>query len=371
MKFREYNIQDRIETIIKKFDLNKEVIYLKDFVIEADNMVENCIGSVALPVGLVIDFKVNGKIYNVPLATEEPSVIAALNFANKVVGGVSAKVIEWLSLGTIYFELSKFNFEKKDELASSLSNFFTEKSTSMKARGGGFRELSFCTIGNFVRLDVYFDTVDALGANFINSQLELSKLFLKEKFNQDALFCILSNDYTRRVASAKFQIKINQLSAFIKDNSSPLELAQKIVWLSNLASFDAVRAVTHNKGIANAIEALAIATCNDSRAVEAAMHSYACKDGFYKGLSKYKIENDTLLASLTVPVPFAIVGGAIGKKKLPEQYFKMMGVKSAKELAALAAALGILQNFSALKSIAHMGINEGHMRLHLKKNPVL
>ena len=366
IKFRDLKLEERLEKIISKFSLDKNLLLPKNYLEQSNSMIENSIGSIFIPLGLILNLKMNEQFFTVPLATEEASVIAACNFANKVVDGIFAKTINNLSLGNIYFKKTDLDILKTNK--KNIENFIQENTTSMKNRGGGFSSLEFSILDKFVRVDFYFDCKDVMGANFINSILEKCSLFIYKELKVEGLFSILSNDYSKRISTANFKIKIEKLTKFLKhSNKSPEKLASDIVLLSKIAKLDSKRAVTHNKGIMNAISGLALATLNDTRAIEASIHLYACRNGKYEGLSTYWIKDDFLHAELSIPTAFATIGGSIKKSSQAKECLKIMNNPDSKTLSQIAVSIGLLQNFSALKAICSEGIQRGHMNLHKKE----
>jgi hydroxymethylglutaryl-CoA reductase len=241
---------------------------------------------------------------------------------------------------------------------------------SLKARGGGFRSLEVTRLSESgtVRVDLRIDVRDAMGANILNSAAEHLRPYLEQLCGGRALMCILGNAAEERRAGARFALPLEALpqAAGPQGGTAPSceELARRIVAAGELAREDPQRAVTHNKGIMNGITSLALATMNDTRAVEAAAHAWAARDGRYRSLSSYRCDGRTLEGELELPLPLATVGGAVGFHPASRLALKVLGRPDARRLARIAAALGLAQNLAALLALVSGGIQRGHMRYH-------
>lgn len=349
-----------------------------------DEFIENTVTNFYLPLGIAPNFLINGKFYTVPMAIEESSVVAAASKAAKFWserGGFKATVLNTEKIGQVHFI---FNGE-----ASELEKFFeankrvffddTESITkNMQKRGGGILDIVLKDktdlLPNYYQLHATFETKDSMGANFINSCLEqfaktLKRLakenpdFNDEGKNLQVVMSILSNYVPNCIVRAEVSCKVEELSDGKKINSQ--EFAEKFVRAVQIAEVEPYRAVTHNKGIMNGIDAVVLATGNDFRAVEAGIHAYASKSGKYSSLSHAKIENGIFSFWMEIPLALGTVGGLTSLHPLVKFALEMLEKPSAKELMQIVAVAGLAQNFAALKSLTTTGIQEGHMKMHL------
>ncbi|MEM3364526.1 MAG: hydroxymethylglutaryl-CoA reductase, degradative [Candidatus Micrarchaeia archaeon] len=329
---------------------------------EANAMRENVIGLYSLPLSIATNFRINGKDYLIPMAGEEPSVVAAASKAAKMArefGGFTASSSDPVMIGQVQVvdpipdADTKIN-SSKQALLGHIDGIIP----SMKERGGGARDIwarTFSTNGKSHTI-VYFsvDVRDAMGANTINKVAESLAPIIVEMIGGKARLRILSNLCIKRVSRAKAYL------------TSDLELAKGILDAQALAENDILRAVTHNKGIMNGISALALATGNDTRAVEAGAHAYAAYNSSYHPLTKYYIEDGKLAGEIELPLSLGIVGSGTNHRAARICIDRILQVKSAPELCSVAAAVGLAQNFAALRALTQEGINKGHMRLHSK-----
>ena len=334
-----------------------------------DDFIENTISNYYLPFGIAPNFVINGRDYTIPMAIEESSVVAAASLVAKfwsTRGGFKAEVISTLKIGQVHFmyegdkaELEDYFNAKKEALLKA-----TEAITkNMRKRGGGIRaiELRDKTEGlaNYYQLHVTFETVDSMGANFINSCLEaIAKEFENNQIH--VIMSILSNYVPECLVRAEVSCKVEDLYA---ENSE--FLAQKFVQAVQIANVEPHRAVTHNKGIMNGIDAVVIATGNDFRAIESCVHAYASKDGKYKSLSNATIENGVFKFWIEIPLAVGTVGGLTSLHPLSKLAMQLLGKPSAKELMEIIAVAGLAQNFAALRALTTTGIQKGHMKMHL------
>ena len=337
----------------------------------ANQMSENVLATLALPYSLVPDFLVDGKSYQVPFVTEEPSVVAAASFAAKIIkrsGGFETEVHKRQMIGQIALyqvdnadQAIKDVLRKKKELLEQANQAYP----SIVARGGGARDLWLEQKDDFLIFYLSVDTQEAMGANMLNTMLEALTLPLEELTGGKSLMAILSNYATDSLVTARCVIDYRFLS---RDKAEAELLADKMQLASKLAQVDPYRAATHNKGIFNGIDALVLATGNDWRAVEAGAHAYASRDGSYRGLSTWTADLDTrqLHGQMTLPMPIATKGGSIGLNPAVAASFDFLGQPQAKELASLIVSVGLAQNFAALKALVSTGIQAGHMKLHAK-----
>ncbi len=334
-----------------------------------DDFIENTISNFYVPFGIAPNFVINGKDYVVPMAIEESSVVAAASLVAKfwsTRGGFKAEVISTVKVGQVHFmfdgdseELQHYFSSKKKELLQA-----TEAITqNMRKRGGGILDIELrdktIELDNYYQLHVTFETADSMGANFINSCLEaIATKFQKEDIQ--IVMSILSNYVPECLVRAEVSCKVEELYA---ENSELF--AQKFVQAVQIANIEPHRAVTHNKGIMNGIDAVVIATGNDFRAIEAGAHAYAAKSGRYKSLSNASIENGIFKFWIEIPLALGTVGGLTSLHPLSKLSLKMLDNPSAKELMEIIAVAGLAQNFAALRALTTTGIQKGHMKMHL------
>ncbi|MCD6229374.1 MAG: hydroxymethylglutaryl-CoA reductase, degradative [Candidatus Diapherotrites archaeon] len=335
---------------------------------QADKMVENVIGSMEIPLGIAVNFKVNGKDYLVPMATEEPSVIAAASNAAKLArgsGGFSAETTGCVMRGQIQVVGSPDAESAKQKLLDKKGEILemaNQKDPMLVKYGGGAKDLEVHVIesqvvGRMLSIHLLVDCRDAMGANAVNTMAEAVAPAIVEITGGHARLKIISNLADLRLARAK--------AVFLKESLGGEEVVDAIIESYELAANDKYRASTHNKGIMNGITAVVLATGNDTRAVEAGAHSYAATNGSYKPLAKYwKNENGDLEASVELPMAVGLVGGATRVHPVAKAAVKILGVKTASELSQVIASVGLAQNFAALRALSTEGIQRGHMALH-------
>ncbi|SDW52061.1 3-hydroxy-3-methylglutaryl-coenzyme A reductase [Lutibacter oricola] len=334
-----------------------------------DDFIENTISNYYLPFGIAPNFVINGKDYVVPMAIEESSVVAAASLVAKfwsTRGGFKAEVLSTVKIGQVHFmyegdkaELQKYFNTKKEDLLKATSAI----TKNMRKRGGGILDVELRDkteeLENYYQLHVTFETVDSMGANFINSCLEaMANEFENE--NIRVVMSILSNYVPECLVKAEVSCKVEELYA---ENSE--YLAQKFVEAVQIANVEPHRAVTHNKGIMNGIDAVVIATGNDFRAIESCAHAYSAKDGQYRSLSNATIENGIFKFWIEIPLALGTVGGLTSLHPLSKLAMQMLGKPSAKELMQIIAVAGLAQNFAALRALTTTGIQKGHMKMHL------
>lgn len=337
----------------------------------ANHLIENQISEVATPLGVASNFEINGMKKIIPMATEEPSVIAAASNGAKYCGNIVATTPQRLMRGQIvltgqidFSAIASDIKKKKADITERAKSSYP----SIVSRGGGLAEIRtrlFAGVAtNYLSVDFLIDTKDAMGANIVNTILEgISELFREWYPTEEILFSILSNYATESLAHAVCEIPVEKLH---KDASTAKNIAQKITEAGEFAQLDPYRAATHNKGIMNGIDAVILATGNDTRAVAAAIHAYAARDGQYRGLTSWTIQEEKLVGEITVPLAVATVGGAA--RVLPKAGISldMLDVTNAKELAQIIAAVGLAQNFAALRALVTDGIQKGHMGLQAR-----
>ena len=348
-----------------------------------DEFAENTLTNFYLPLGVAPNFIIDNKNYTIPIVTEESSVVAAASKAAKywsTRGGFKSTIINTTKTGQVHF---KFNGRSKkindlfNSIKIKLKDSCKEITKNMNKRGGGIINMKLLdktkSIKNYYQIAVEFDTVDSMGANFINSCLEQIALSFETEFNESNIFnegeklkiimSILSNYTPKCVVKVELKTKISNLKS--KDISDPENFAKKFVEAVEIAEKDISRAVTHNKGIMNGIDAVVIATGNDFRAIEAAIHAYASKDGSYRSLTRAKIENDEFIYRIEIPISVGTVGGIINLHPMVKWCLNLLQQPNSKQLMSIIGAAGLAQNFSAIKSLITTGIQVGHMKMHL------
>ena len=345
----------------------------------ADQLSENVVGTFSLPYSLVPEVLVNGQEYTVPYVTEEPSVVAAASYASKIIkraGGFTAQVHERRMIGQVaLYQVA--NLEQAQEKIASKKSELLELANqaypSIVKRGGGARDLHVEQIKgetDFLVVYLHVDTQEAMGANMLNTMLEALKPVVEELSQGQSLMGILSNYATDSLVTASCRIAFRYLS---RQKDQGREIAEKIALASQFAQADPYRAVTHNKGIFNGIDAVLIATGNDWRAIEAGAHAFASREGHYQGLSQWTLdlEREELIGEVTLPMPVATKGGSIGLNPRVALSHELLGNPSAKELAQIIVSIGLAQNFAALKALVSTGIQQGHMKLQAKSLALL
>ena len=342
----------------------------------ADTMIENVIGVMGLPIGLGLNFLINGKDYVVPVAVEEPSIVAALSFAAKTAratGGFATSSSEPILIGQIQLvdvphtsRARQLLEQRKDEVLN-LANSLHPR---MVARGGGAVDLEVIIhpAGNdsveMMVVHLLVDTRDAMGANLVNTMCEGVASFIESITGGKVFLRILSNLADRSLVRASVKIPANNLANNGYDGE---QVRDGIVIASQFAAVDSYRATTHNKGIMNGIDAVALATGNDWRAVEAGAHAFAARGTHYTSLSRWtKAEDGSLAGEIELPIRVGIIGGPLQSNPSVAMNLRLLKVESSRELAEVMAAVGLAQNFSALRALVTDGIQRGHMTLHAR-----
>jgi len=373
-KFFKKSRKERLD-IIKKFaDLSddevKQIENLDGGIIfnKADKMVENAIGTFSLPLGIATNFTINKKDYLVPMVIEEPSVIAAASKAAKIAkihGGFKAEADESYSIGQIQLVdidiKSAISAIKKSE--KEILDLANSKSKTLSKIGKGAKQVSCREIktdsGKMLIVEFLIDVGDAMGANITNTMCEAVAPLIEKITKGRVILRILSNYSTKRMAKA--------YAVFDREAVGGEDIVDNIILAYQFALNDEYRAVTHNKGVMNGIIAVANATGQDNRAIEAAAHAYAARSGKYTSLTEWKKDkNSNLVGMIELPLSVGIIGGIINIHPLAKICTKILGAKSAQELASVIAAAGLAQNFSALRALASEGIQSGHMKLHAR-----
>lgn len=334
---------------------------------QANHMVENAVGSLSFPLGIATNFKINGKDYLIPMVIEEPSVIAAASKAAKVArknGGFNMQPDEPYSVGQIQVvNADKSSIPKLLEASDEILRIANSKSKTLSKMGRGAKDVTCKELntdsGTMLIVELLVDVGDAMGANVTNTMCEGVAPLIEDLTGGRVLLRILSNYSTRRL--------VRGTAIFDREEIGGEQVVDDIILAYEFAANDPYRAVTHNKGIMNGIIAVASATGQDTRAIEAASHAYASKNGKYTSLTSWsKDKNGNLVGEIEVPMPVGIVGGIINVHPMIKVCAKILGAKSAKDLACIIGAVGLAQNFSAMRALATDGIQKGHMKLHAK-----
>lgn len=350
-----------------------------------DEFSENTLTNFDMPFGIAPNFLINGKMYSVPMVIEESSVVAAASLGAKFWldrGGFSSKVISTRKVGQIHFlwqgdkaKLHHFFDRSKEDLLLSVKDL----TFNMEKRGGGVISIELVDMTekmeNYFQLKLQFETCDAMGANFINSVLEhvaqtfkyrasLEESFAPSEKDVQVIMSILSNYTPECVVECSVECPIDDLGTFT-DGMSARSFAERFATAVRIAQIDPNRAVTHNKGIMNGVDAVVLATGNDFRAIEACAHAYAARDGQYRSLSEVSLIDDKFKFSIKIPLAVGTVGGLTSLHPLAKTSLAILEQPSAPELMQVMAAVGLAQNFGAVKSLVTTGIQKGHMKLHL------
>lgn len=341
-----------------------------------DEFIENTISNFYVPYAVAPNFIINGEPFAIPMAIEESSVVAAASLVAKFWssrGGFQAEVISTIKVGQVHFmykgeknSLKEYFENKKYDLIKSTDSI----TANMRKRGGGILDIELrdrtTELENYYQLHVTFETADSMGANFINSCLEtIAQNFKNHTFSNPEyaikiVMSILSNYVPDCLVRAEVSCKVDDFF-----NVDPEYYAQKFVEAVEIANIEPFRAVTHNKGIMNGIDAVVLATGNDFRAVAAGAHAYASKEGKYKSLTNAKIENGIFYFWIEIPMSLGTVGGLTKLHPLAKLSLEILQNPSAKELMKIIAVAGLAQNFAALKALTTSGIQQGHMKMHL------
>ncbi len=357
------DIEDGITTLNQYISSDKKLQQLHD------EFIENTISNFYVPYAIAPNFIINGKPYAIPMAIEESSVVAAASLVAKFWserGGFHAKVISTIKVGQVHF-MYEDSFEKLqlyfNKIKSQLLNATELITKNMRKRGGGIIDIELLdkTTGmdNYYQLYVTFETADSMGANFINSCLEaIARTFNNNEIN--IVMSILSNYVPECLVRAEVTCKIEE---FFDDK--PKYYAEKFIQAVQIANVSPYRAVTHNKGIMNGIDAVVLATGNDFRAVAAGAHAYASRSGKYKSLTNAKMENGNFYFWIEIPLSVGTVGGLTKLHPLAKLSLEILQNPSAEELMQIVAVAGLAQNFAALKALTTTGIQQGHMKMHL------
>ncbi len=372
------NPKEAITSIQQYWNSNEKLQQLHD------EFIENTITNFYLPLGIAPNFLINGTNFTIPMAIEESSVVAAASKSAKfwaTRGGFKATVINTEKNGHVHFiykgdvkKLEKFFAEIKEKFFLATASI----TKNMQQRGGGILNIELQNktkaLANYFQLQATFETKDSMGANFINSCLEqFAKTLVEEANSYDGftkdeksiqvIMSILSNYVPNCIVRAEVSCKVDELAE--KNIRNPREFAEKFVQAVRIAEIEPYRAVTHNKGIMNGVDAVVIASGNDFRAVEAGIHAYASRNGSYSSLTHATIEGDIFSFWIEIPLALGTVGGLTSLHPLAKFCLEMLEKPSAPELMQIVAVAGLAQNFAALRSLTTTGIQDGHMKMHL------
>jgi hydroxymethylglutaryl-CoA reductase len=340
----------------------------------ADRMIENVVGAIPIPLGIGVNFLINGRDYLIPMAIDEPSVVAAAGYAAKMVrskGGFFTSSTEPVMIGQIQavdiddpYGAKMAILAAKDKIIEKAN----EQDPMLVSVGGGARDLDVKVIeadsGPMVITELHVDCRDAMGANAVNTMAEAVAPLIERITHGRVYLRIISNLATKRLARA--------WTVVAKEDVGGEEVVDGIVEAYKFAAADPYRAATHNKGILNGIIAVVIATCNDHRAVEAGAHAYAARTGKYSPLTIWEKNRDgDLVGSIELPMAVGTIGGATKVHPIARIALKILGVKTANELGEVMAAVGLAQNLGALRALADEGIQRGHMSLHARNLAIM
>ncbi|RLG77259.1 MAG: hydroxymethylglutaryl-CoA reductase, degradative, partial [Thermoprotei archaeon] len=340
----------------------------------ADSMIENVVGGMTYPFAIATNFRINGRDYLVPMVIEESSVVAAASNAARMLRegpGIIARAGRQLMIGQIHLmkvDAPRYKAMKVLEHREEILEHANQQDPVLVKLGGGAKDLVVRVIntrrGPAVVVHLIVDVLDAMGANAVNTMAEAVAPLLEKIVGGEARLRIISNYAVYRIVRAWVRTSPEAVGG--------RDVVEKIVDASALAEADPFRAVTHNKGILNGIIAVALATAQDHRAIEAGVHAYAARDGAYKPLSTWDVDSEGyLVGTLELPLQVGVVGGATRVHPVARIALKILGVKTAKELAEIMAAVGLAQNLAAIRALVTEGIQRGHMKLHAKNLAIM
>ena len=392
--FSKMRKRDKIKWLVENFFKDPEAVahqlknyWLKD---EADQKIldgfsENTISNFPLPYGVAPNFQINDSTYAVPMVIEESSVVAAAASAAKFWmrrGGFKAQVIKTLKIGQIHFKWNG-DFQKlksvQDQLEEAIYVGTKSLTSNMDKRGGGIKKIELIDFSHaekdYYQLRMSFETCESMGANFINSVLEQSAIILEDYIKTkkllesgegdvEMIMAILSNYTPECLVRVWVQCKVEELGHFREINAD--QFADRFYTALRIAWIDPYRAATHNKGIFNGVDAVALATGQDFRAIEACGHAYAARDGQYRSLSQCSIEDGIFKFWMDLPLAVGTVGGLTSLHPMAKRSLELLDHPSAEELMMIIAVTGLAQNFGAIKSLVTTGIQKGHMKLHME-----
>lgn len=368
----------KAKTIIKQYWNTDEALQKLH-----DEFTENTISNYYLPLGVAPNFEIDGKLYAIPMAIEESSVIAAASKASKFwldKGGFKTEILGTTKVGHVHFSFSGKPEALKDFFEQVKPQFYKDTASitkNMEKRGGGIKDIALIdkteSLDNYFQLYCTFETIDAMGANFINSCLEqfgqtleaeakIYDSFTSEGNYPEVIMCILSNYVPECLVKAEVSCPVSQLG---KTQEEAEQFIRKFSQAIKIAEIEPYRAVTHNKGIMNGIDAVVLATGNDFRAVEAGVHAFAARKGQYSSLTHVKVEDGLFRFWIEVPLALGTIGGLTSLHPLVKLSLAMLNDPSSKDLMRITAVAGLAQNFAAVNSLVTTGIQKGHMKMHL------
>ncbi|TET19112.1 hydroxymethylglutaryl-CoA reductase, degradative [Candidatus Bathyarchaeota archaeon] len=356
---------EEVETLLSTGSLKLEL---------ANRMIENVVGAFPIPLGIAVNFLINGRDYLIPMAIDEPSVVAAASYAAKMTrakGGFHTSSTEPIMIGQIQAVNIDDPYGAKMAVLAAKEKILqkaNEQDPMLVSVGGGAKDLDVkvihATSGPMVITELHVDCRDAMGANAVNTMAEAVAPLIERITHGRVYLRIISNLATKRLARA--------WTVVTKEELGGEKIVDGIIEAYNFAAADPYRAATHNKGILNGIIGVVIATCNDHRAVEAGAHAYAARSGQYSPLTVWEKNKDgDLVGSIELPMAVGTVGGATRVHPVAKIALKILGVKTANELAEVLAAVGLAQNLGALRALAHEGIQRGHMALHARNVAIM
>ncbi|MFX0098098.1 MAG: hydroxymethylglutaryl-CoA reductase, degradative [Candidatus Hodarchaeota archaeon] len=374
-KFYEKPMVERIDYIVKQFNLSgKERSLLEGKIDEKltrslDNMIENVIGTLHLPLGIATNFIINGKERLITMAIEEPSVVAAASNSARMTrkhGGFTCEPVRSYMIGQVQLlDIPEFKNAKRDIIGNTerILSLANDQDPILVNMGGGAKKIEVMEIetnlGKMMDFHLVVDCLDAMGANAVNTMVEAIAPLLEEISGGRSLLRIISNLSTHRVAKCK--------ATFDKELLGGENVVDAILEAVEFANNDIYRAATHNKGIMNGVSAVVLATGNDTRAIEAGAHSYAALKESYRPLTRYsKDEEGNLTGEIEIPMAVGVIGGATKTNPVARLSLKIMEIENAETLSQVIAAVGLAQNLAALRALVSEGIQEGHMKLHAK-----
>ncbi|MEM0014926.1 MAG: hydroxymethylglutaryl-CoA reductase, degradative [Zestosphaera sp.] len=372
--FHKLTLRERVEKLREVAGLSEDDVklLLREGTLPleiADKMIENVVGSLSLPLGVATNFMINKRDYLVPMAIEEPSVVAAASKAARMLregGGIKAKATDSLMIAQIQLvkvaspHTAVYAIHEHREEIKEIANSTNPLLVSL---GGGVRDVEVYTVnspaGPMVITNLIVDVKDAMGANTVNTMAEKVAPYIEGWTGGKVYLRIVSNLADRRLVRVWGRVP--------KDVIGGEEVVEGIIYAWAFATADSYRAATHNKGIMNGVIAVALATGQDTRALEAGAHAYAARSGRYTSLSTWeRDERGDLIGFLEIPMPVGLIGGAVKVNPIAQLSLKILGIKSAGELAEVMGAVGLAQNLAALRALAVEGIQKGHMKLHAR-----
>ncbi len=386
--FSRFRRDEKIKWLSEYMDDDELISFLDQFLMsnpalqeKFESFSENTLSNHHLPWGLVPNVLIDDQLYHVPVVTEESSVVAAASKAASFWayrGGFKTIYITTIKKGQLhfmYYGKGEMLREKWPQISQRMLEEIQPVTRNMDQRGGGVKRLSLRQIPefspNYYQVDMEAETMDSMGANFINSVLEHMGRALPDVLKEylpaeemDVIMAILSNHTPESFIEIEVEAPVNQLHWHT--DMRPSVFARRMKWAADIAWYDTSRAVTHNKGIFNGVDAVVLATGNDFRAVEAAGHAHACKDGKYRALSRVNVQDDLFSMQLGMPMALGTVGGLTRLHPLAEKTIQILGEPDAKTLMKMAAAVGLANNFAAIASLVTTGIQKGHMKMHLQ-----